>query len=84
MTNEIEALAGILADEERGAAAKAIADRIATIENLPHGPTRARLCASAHLAAGVELVRILEGEDAAARQLRRLADMIDAQNQGAH
>lgn len=35
MTPEIENLAGILADEESGAAAKAIADRIATIENRP-------------------------------------------------
>lgn len=84
MTPEIENLAGILADEERGAAAKAIADRIAAIENLPHGPTRARLAAGAFLSVGYQLLRLLEGDSETARQLRRMADMIEAQDRGAH
>lgn len=84
MTPETENLAGILADEERGAVAKAIAARIAAIENLPHGPIRARLCASAHLAAGVELLRLLEGDLEAIRQLHRTAAMIEARAEARH
>ena len=72
-----------LRDEEHAAAANAIGARIAAIEQLPQGPLRARLCAAAFLMAGQEVMRRLEGDHSAARQLRRIADQIEAQTRRA-
>ena len=73
-----------LRDEETAAAANAIASRIEAIEHLPDGPIRARLCAAAFLMAGRQMMMMLEGDDATIRQLRRLADQIEAQGRAAH
>ena len=67
-----------LRDEETCAAAHAIAQRIEAIEHLPQGPLRARFCAAAFLMAGQEVMRRLEGDHSAARQLRRIADQIES------
>lgn len=75
---EQDHLTAIIRDEEHGAAAAAIASRVAAIEALPDGPLRARLCAAAHLTGGYQMLRILEGDEVTVRQLRRLADMIEA------
>ncbi|NCQ23690.1 MAG: hypothetical protein GW798_04510 [Roseovarius sp.] len=79
--NDLHAMLSI---EETCAAANALEARIKAIEDLPHGPLRARICATAFIVGGYQMMRLLEGDEATARQLRRLADMIDAQNQGAH
>ena len=71
-----------LRDEETCAAAHAIASRIEAIENLPDGPVRARLCAAAFLMAGRQMLMMLEGDAATVRQLRRLADEIEARDPG--
>lgn len=73
-----------LRDEEQAAAANAMAERIAAIEHLPEGPLRARLCASAFLMAGQQTMLLLEGDESTVRQLRRIADMIEARGQNAH
>jgi len=71
-------------DEETCAAAHAIAQRIEAIEHLPQGPLRARFCAAAFLMAGQEVMRRLEGDESTARQLRRIADQIEAQTRRAN
>lgn len=73
-----------LRDEENTAAANAIAGRIAAIDGLPQEGLRARFCAAAFLMAGQEVMRRLEGDESTARQLRRLADMIEAQGKAVH
>ena len=77
---EQEHLIEHLRDEERAAAAHAIQMRVDAIQNLPHGPLRARLCAAAHLTGGYEMMMALEGNASTARQLRRLADMLEGAN----
>jgi hypothetical protein len=81
---EQDTLTAIIRDEEHGAAAQAIQARIDAIQHLPQGPLRARLCAAAHLMGGFQMMQLLEGDAATARQLRRLAAMIEAQSRGAH
>jgi hypothetical protein len=81
---EQEHLIEHLRDEERAAAANAIQGRIDYIQHLPQGPLRARLCAAAHLTGGYQMMMALEGNEATVRQLRRVADMIEAQGRGAH
>ncbi|MBS4011992.1 MAG: hypothetical protein KGZ72_14705 [Roseovarius sp.] len=81
---EQDHLTAIIRDEEHGAAAGAIASRIEAIQHLPQGPLRARLCAAAYMAGGYQMMRLLEGDAETARQLRRLADMIEGQGKGAH
>ncbi len=81
---EQDTLTAIIRDEEHGAAAQAVQARIDRIQNLPEGPLRARFCAAAHLVAGKQMMQLLEGDAATARQLRRLADMIEAATGAAH
>lgn len=69
-----------LRDEEQTAAGNALAARIAAIENLPDGPLRARFCADAFMRAGQQTMRLLEGDQSTARQLRMMADMIEGAN----
>ena len=73
-----------LRDEEHLGAANAIAARIEAIEHLQDGPLRARFCAAAHLMAGQEVMRHLEGDESTIRQLRRLADQIEAQGRASN
>lgn len=77
-------LAGVIADEEKGAVTLAIAQRIDTIKALPDGPVRARIFAASAMIGGAELFAALEGTDAAATQLRRLADRIERTARKAH
>lgn len=81
---EQDTLTAIIRDEEHAAAANAIQARIDHIQNLPQGAMRARFCAAAHLMAGYQMMQLLEGDAATIRQLRRLADMIEAQARGAN
>ena len=71
-------LASLIAVEEKAAVSNALAARIEAIQDLPDGPVRARIYAAACLVAGVELMGQLEGPQAAAHQLRRLADRLEA------
>lgn len=73
-----------LRDEEHTGAVNAIAARFEAIEGLPQEALRARFCAAAFLMAGQGVMRRLEGDAATIRQLRRIADMIEAQSKGAH
>jgi len=73
-----------LRDEEHAPAANAIAQRIEAIEHLPQGPLRARLCAAAHLMGGYQMMQLLEGDAETIRQLRRIADQIEAQTRRAN
>lgn len=66
-------LATVIADEEKGAASKAIAQRIKLIEQMPDGPVRARIYAAAILIGGAELFANFEGDEAAHDQLIKLA-----------
>ena len=66
-------LATVIADEEKGAASKAIAQRIKIIEQMPDGPVRARIYAAAILIGGAELFANFEGDEAAHDQLIKLA-----------
>lgn len=84
MTDEAHTLRQVLAEEERAAVANALAGRIAAIEHLPDGLLRARLCAVAFLTAGYQTLAFLEGPAACARQLRRLADLVEAQGAQGH
>ncbi|WP_143529995.1 hypothetical protein [Salibaculum halophilum] len=81
---EQEHLIEHLRDEERAAAANAIGKRIEAIESLPEGPLRARLCATAHMTGATEMMVTLEGNASTVRQLRRLADMIEAKDHRAN
>lgn len=69
----------VIADQERASVAKSIAERIAAIHDQPDGPVRARVFAAAAMIGGAELHAALEGPEATARQLRRLADRFDAE-----
>ncbi|KPP81849.1 MAG: hypothetical protein HLUCCO07_16775 [Rhodobacteraceae bacterium HLUCCO07] len=80
MTEE-ETLTAIIRDEEQGAASAAIQARVDAIQHLPQGPMRARFCAAAFLTGGYQMMLALEGDAATIRQLRRLADMIEAATQ---
>ena len=71
-------LAATIADEEKAAVARSIAERLAAIQDQPDGPVRARIHAAAAMIGGAELHAALEGPQATARQLRRLADRIEA------
>ena len=76
--NEFSHLAELIADEEKGAVSVAIAGRIGEIKGRPDAPMRARIYAAAQMIGGAELMAELEGHAAAAAQLRRLADRLDA------
>lgn len=71
-------LASLIAVEEKLAVTHALAARIEAIQDLPDGPVRARIYAAACLIAGAELMGQLDGPQAAAHQLRRLADRLEA------
>lgn len=77
-------LAAVIADEERAASAHAIAQRIATIEDQPDAPIRARIFAAAMLIGSAELWARLEDDSTVADQLRRLAGRFDAAGQPRH
>jgi hypothetical protein len=72
-TTPFHELATVIADEEKGAASKAIAQRIEIIEQMPDGPVRARIYAAAILIGGAELFANFEGDEAAHDQLIKLA-----------
>ena len=75
MTNTtFHELAAVIADEEKGAASKAISQRIKLIEQMPDGPVRARIYAAAVLIGGAELFAKFEGHDAVHDQLIKLAE----------
>lgn len=74
----LEELASLLADEEKGAVSLALAGRISAIKDRPDGPVRIRIFAAASMIGGAELMAQLEGPEAAARQLRRLAERFEA------
>ena len=78
MNDELQNLLEIMRDEEIGNASATIGGRIAAIEQMPDGPVRARLCAAAFMTASYQMAALLEGNEATARQLRRLADQLDA------
>ena len=78
MTDEAEILLQIARDEEHGAAVAAVGGRIAALEQMPDGPLRARLCAAAFMTCGYQTMCLLEGDEATARQLRRIADLLDS------
>lgn len=71
-------LAATIADEEKSHVARSTAERIAAIQDQPDGPVRARIFAAASMIGGAELHAALEGPQATATQLRRLADRIEA------
>lgn len=77
-------LAGVIADEEKGAAALAIKQRLTAIKALPDGPVRARIFAASAMIGGAELFAALEGRVSTANQLRRLADKIERAARTAH
>lgn len=75
MTNiPFNELASVIADEEKGAASKAISQRIKRIEQMPDGPVRARIYAAAVLIGGAELFAKFEGHNAVHDQLIKLAE----------
>jgi len=76
--NELNEFFATLADEERAAASAHLASRIDGMADQDDGPIRARLFAAATLVAGAELFANLDSPQAAAAQLRRLADRLDA------
>jgi hypothetical protein len=71
-------LAGLIAEEEKAQVANVIATRVGTIQAQPDGPIRARIFAACALIGGAELMSELEGPEAAAKQLRKLADRLEA------
>lgn len=73
-----EDLAATIGDEEKAAVAGTIAERIAAIQDQPDGPVRARIFAAASMIGSAELHAALEGPQATATQLRRLADRFEA------
>ena len=77
-------LAGVIADEEKGAVSLAIKQRLAAIKALPDGPVRARIFAASAMIGGAELFAALEGNVSTAQQLRRLADRIERAAHTAH
>lgn len=81
---EQDHLTAIIRDEEHGAAANAIHARVKAIECLPDGPLRARFAAAAFLSGGAQMARLLEGDAATVRQLRRIADMIEGETKARH
>jgi len=76
--NELNEFFATLADEERAAASAHLASRIEGMAHQDDGPIRSRLFAAATLVAGAELFANLDSPQAAAAQLRRLADRLDA------
>ena len=76
--SELNEFFATLADEERAAASAHLASRIDGMADHDDGPIRARLFAAATLVAGAELFASLDSPQAAAAQLRRLADRLDA------
>ena len=78
MTDELQNLLEIMRDEEMGNASATIGGRIAAIEQMADGPVRARLCAAAFMTASYQMAALLEGNEATARQLRRMADLLVA------
>ena len=67
-----------LADEERAAASTHLASRIDGMADQDDGPIRARIFAASILIAGAEMFANLDSPQAAAAQLRRLADRLEA------
>ena len=85
MTNiPFNELATVIADEEKGAASKAISQRIKLIEQMPDGPIRARIYAAAVLIGGAELFAKFEGHDAIHDQLIKLAERFKSTSEPHH
>ena len=82
--SELSELFEVITEEEKGAASAYIAARIASMEAQDDGPIRARLFAGGTIIGGAELFARLYSPEAAAAQLRRLADRIDAQQAVKH
>jgi hypothetical protein len=78
LMSELNEFFATLADEERAAASAHLASRIAGMSDQDDGPIRARIFAASTHIAGAELFANLDSPQAAAAQLRRLADRIDA------
>lgn len=77
-------LAAVILDEEKAAVAHLIGQHVTAIRDNPDGPLRARVFAAAAMVGGAELHSALEGPEATARQLRRLADRFDAATGPSH
>jgi hypothetical protein len=77
-------LTTVIADEEKGAASKAIAQRIKIIEQMPDGPVRARIYAAAILIGGAELFANFEGDEAVHDQLIKLAGRFKSKSEPHH
>lgn len=78
MTNELHELFAVIRDEERAATTAHVKHRIDAMLNQDDGPIRSRIYAGCTLIAGTELFAQLYSPNAAAKQLRRLADQIEA------
>ena len=79
MNDELHELFAVITDEEQAAAAAHVRHRIDAMVNQDDGPIRSRIFAGCTLIAGAELFAELYSADAAAKQLRRLADQIESQ-----
>jgi len=79
MSHELHELFAVIRDEEHAATAAHLKGRIDAMVNQDDGPVRSRIFAGCTLIAGAELFAELYSADAAAKQLRRLADQIEAQ-----
>ncbi|PWG18066.1 hypothetical protein [Salibaculum griseiflavum] len=78
MTDELHELFALITDEEKAAASAHVRGRIEAMTGQDDGPIRSRIFAGCTLVAGAELFAELDSPDAAASQLRRLADRIEA------
>ncbi|PVZ47917.1 hypothetical protein [Thalassobacter stenotrophicus] len=78
MTNELHELFAVIRDEEQAATTAHVKHRIDAMVNQDDGPIRSRIFAGCIVIAGAELVSELYNPDEAAKQLRRLADRIEA------
>ncbi len=64
--------------EEKAAVNNAISARIRQIETLPDAQLRARIFVAAALIAAAEIMKELEGREAAVTQLRRVAMRLES------